>query len=315
MNKSKSQDEITLIPRGHHFLGQFRAMASMCEMLIDTQDAELAYSLVQQAQAETKRIETKFSRYRSDNIIHAINNANGKTIELDDETSALIDYSQLCYQLSDGLFDITSGVLRRAWIFDGSDKIPEQATIDAILPLVGWSKVDWQKPFLTLKAGMEIDLGGIGKEYAVDKVLHLIVQQTDLPVLINFGGDLAVSGTQKNQQAWQVGIETPDQKVETPDQKSEIPDNKYQANKILEIAAGALATSGDAKRFLLRNGKRYGHILNPKTGYPIENAPRSITVAGSTCVQAGTLSTLALLQGENAEKFLQNQQAIHWCLR
>jgi thiamine biosynthesis lipoprotein len=308
MNKSKSQDELTLTPRGQHFLGQFRAMASLCEILIETDDAELAYSLVQLAQAETKRIETKFSRYRSDNIIHAINNANGQSIELDDETSALIDYSQLCYQLSDGLFDITSGVLRRAWIFDGSDKIPEQATIDAILPLVGWSKVNWQKPFLTLLAGMEIDLGGIGKEYAVDKVLHLLMLQTKLPILINFGGDLAVSGAQKNQQAWQVGIEAPEQKVETPDQKTE-------ASKILEIAAGALATSGDTKRFLLRNGKRYGHILNPKTGYPIENAPRSVTVAGSTCVQAGTLSTLALLQGENAEIFLQNQQAIHWCLR
>lgn len=308
MNKSKSQDEITLTPRGHHFLGQFRAMASLCEILIETNNSELAYSLVQQAQAETKRIETKFSRYRSDNIIHTINNANGQSIELDDETSALIDYAQLCYQLSDGLFDITSGVLRRAWIFDGSDKIPAQETIDAILPLVGWNKVNWQKPFLTMQAGMEIDLGGIGKEYAVDKVLHLLMLQTDLPILINFGGDLAVSGAQKNQQAWQVGIEAPNPKAETPDQKAE-------ANKILEIAAGALATSGDAKRFLLCNGKRYGHILNPKTGYPIENAPRSITVAGSTCVQAGTLSTLALLQGENAEIFLQNQQAIHWCLR
>ena len=290
-------------------------MASLCEILIETDDAELAYSLAQTAQTETKRIEAKFSRYRSDNIIHAINNANGKTIALDDETCALIDYAQLCYQLSDGLFDITSGVLRRVWVFDGSDKIPAQSDIDAILPLVGWDKVDWQKPFLTLKAGMEIDLGGIGKEYAVDKALYLVMAQTDLPVLINFGGDLAVSGAQKNQNPWQVGIESPDKKTETHNKKTEISDPQYVTNKILEISAGALATSGDAKRFLLRNGKRYGHILNPKTGYPIENAPKSVTVAGSSCIQAGTLSTLALLQGENAEKFLQNQQAIHWCLR
>jgi FAD:protein FMN transferase len=148
---------------------------------------------------------------------------------------------------------------------------------------------------------MEIDLGGIGKEYAVDRALHLLKQQTDLPILINFGGDLAVSGAQKNLKPWQVGIETPDQNA--------------QAHHILEISAGALATSGDAKRFLLHQGKRYGHILNPKTGYPVENAPRSISVAGSTCVQAGTLSTLALLQGENAESFLQEQNAIYWCLR
>lgn len=308
MNKSSLQNELTLIPKGQHFLGQFRAMASLCEILIETDDPSLAYSLAQIAQTETKRIEEKFSRYRSDNIIHAVNNANGKTIELDDETCALIDYAQLCYQLSDGLFDITSGVLRRVWVFDGSDKIPAQPDIDAILPLVGWDKVHWQKPFLTLMTGMEIDLGGIGKEYAVDKALHLVMEQTDLPILINFGGDLAVSGAQKNQKPWQVGIEAPDKKTESRNKQ-------YESNKILEISAGALATSGDAKRFLLRNGKRYGHILNPKTGYPIENAPKSVTVAGSSCIQAGTLSTLALLQGENAEKFLQNQQAIHWCLR
>jgi len=293
--------DLILVKKKQQFLGQFRAMASVCEVLVDTDDESLALQLTQIAQTETLRIEQKFSRYRTDNIIFSINNSHAKPVELDEETGSLIEYSQLCYQLSDGLFDITSGVLRRAWIFDGSDNIPDQHSIDCLLPFVGWPKVIWQKPFLILPEGMEIDVGGIGKEYAVDKVLHLLMTQTDVPLLINFGGDLAVSGAQKNQQAWQVGIETPDKNAET--------------GNILEIAAGALATSGDAKRFLLRNGKRYGHILNPKTGYPIEHAARSITVAGSNCLQAGTLSTLAMLQSENAEKFLQEQGALFWCLR
>lgn len=296
-----NKNDLTLLKKDQHFLGQFRAMASLCEILIDTADESLALKMTQMAQIETQRIEHKFSRYRMDNIIHAINNSHGNSVELDDETSALLDYAQLCYQLSDGLFDITSGVLRRAWIFDGSNKIPNQQTIDAILPLVGWHQVTWEKPVLTLPAGMEIDLGGIGKEYAVDKVLNLLKDHTDTPLLINFGGDLAVSGAQKNQKSWQVGIETPD--------------GNGEANTILEIAAGALATSGDSKRFLLHKGKRYGHILNPKTGYPVEHAPRSITVAGSSCLQAGTLSTLALLKGADAETFLQEQHALFWCLR
>ncbi len=296
-----NKNDVTLVKKDQHFLGQFRAMASTCEILIDTTDETHALQLMQIAQAETHRIEKKFSRYRSDNIVYAINHSLGKSVEVDEETSSLFDYAQLCYQLSDGLFDITSGVLRRVWIFDGSDRIPDQNSIFSLLPLVGWHKVNWQKPMFTLPEGMEIDLGGIGKEYAVDKVLNLLTSQTDVPLLINFGGDLAVSGLQKNQLPWQVGIETPDE--------------TGKAKNILEISAGALATSGDSKRFLLHNGKRYGHILNPKTGYPIENAPRSITVAGSSCTQAGTLSTLALLQGENAEKFLQEQDAIFWCLR
>lgn len=302
MNTSKIKpNDLTLVKKDQHFLGQFRAMASLCEILIDTADAELALQLTTIAQAETRRIETKFSRYRKDNIIFAINNSHGNAIELDAETSALIDYAQLCYNISDGLFDITSGVLRRAWIFDGSDKIPDKNSIDNILPLIGWHQVTWQKPWLTLPTGMEIDLGGIGKEYAVDKVLQLLMSHTNEPFLINFGGDLAVSGPQKNQQPWQVGIETPD--------------TTGEAKNILEISAGALATSGDSKRFLLRDGKRYGHIMNPKTGFSIEDAPRSITIAGSSCTQAGTLSTLALLQGAKAEEFLQEQNAIFWCLR
>lgn len=296
-----NKPELTLVKSDQHFIGRFRAMASICEILIDTDDEANAMSLVKLAQSETQRIESKFSRYRSDNIVYEINNSHGASVQLDDETSALIDYSQLCYQLSEGLFDITSGVLRRVWKFDGSDKIPDSQSVSALLPLVGWHLVKWHKPFLDLPQGMEIDLGGIGKEYAVDKVLSLLKEKTDAPLLINFGGDLVVSGAQRNGQAWQVGIETPDKNGET--------------RSVLEISAGALATSGDAKRFLMRDGKRYGHILNPKTGYPIEDAPRSITVAGSSCIQAGTLSTLALLQGRHAETFLQEQNAIFWCLR
>lgn len=302
MNTSKIKpNDLTLVKKDQHFLGQFRAMASLCEILIDTADAELALQLATIAQAETRRIETKFSRYRKNNIVYAINNSHGNAIELDAETSALIDYAQLCYNISDGLFDITSGVLRRAWIFDGSEKIPNQQTVNSILPFIGWHQVTWKKPWLSLPAGMEIDLGGIGKEYAVDKVLQLLMSHTNEPFLINFGGDLAVTGPQKNQQPWQVGIETPD--------------TTGEAKNILEISAGALATSGDSKRFLLRDGKRYGHIMNPKTGFPIEDAPRSITIAGSSCTQAGTLSTLALLQGAKAEEFLREQNAIFWCLR
>ena len=294
-------DEFSLTQKDRHWSGRFRAMASPCEILIETSNAKIAEDAIKIAQQETKRIEQKFSRYKPDNIIARINQAAGQPIELDDETRLLIDYADLCYQLSDGLFDITSGVLRRAWVFDGSDKIPSQNRIDEILPLVGWQKASLSKNQLQLLPNMEIDLGGIGKEYAVDRVLYLLKQQIDLPLLINFGGDLAVSGPQSHHQAWQVGIETPD----APD----------RAQQILEISAGALATSGDAKRFLLHQGKRYGHILNPKTGYPIEGAPRSVTVAGSSCVQAGSMATLAILQGNNAETFLREQNCIFWCLR
>jgi thiamine biosynthesis lipoprotein len=84
---------------------------------------------------------------------------------------------------------------------------------------------------------------------------------------------------------------------------------------VINLSCGALATSGDTQRYLLRDGVRYGHILDPTTGWPVENAPRSITVAADTCTQAGMLSTLAMLRGTHAEAFLEEEGVQFWCLR
>lgn len=305
--------DFALQAHSDHWSGGFTAMASPCEIIIDSPDQQLAAELTQLAQQEALRIQNTFSRYQQDNIVWQINHAEGKPITVDDETALLLDFSELCYQLSEGLFDITSGTLRRAWKFDGSDKLPTQAQIDALLPFVGWEKIHWQKPLLQIPAGMEIDFGGIGKEYAVDRVLQLLRAKTDAPLLVNFGGDLAVSGTRRNGQPWQVGIEAPAENVAK--KNNVVTGDKKNAASILEISAGALATSGDSRRFLWRDGVRYSHILNPFTGYPVQDAPRSITVAGANCVQAGMLATFGLLQGKNAEVFLQEQAAIFWCLR
>ena len=96
-----------------YFTGQFTAMAGPCEVLVDTVNETLAGSLVHIAQKEAQRIEHKFSRYRNDNIIHQINHSLGEPVSVDEETANLLDYAQQCYVISDGLFDITSGVLRK----------------------------------------------------------------------------------------------------------------------------------------------------------------------------------------------------------
>ncbi len=295
---------VQLHPFQDYTIGRFQAMASPCEILIDSRDQILAAHLTQIAQQEAQRIEHKLSRYRSDNIIHQINNAQGDAIEVDDETAQMLDYAAQCFELSDGLFDVTSGVLREVWRFDGSDKIPTQAQVKALLPRIGWQKIDWQRPKLRLPQGMQIDLGGIGKEYAVDRSLLLIQQETKLSCLINYGGDIAVSGPRHTGQGWMVGIEIPDT----------MPAKSAQS-KVCELKQGAMATSGDARRYLLKDGVRYGHILNPLTGWPIQNAPRSVTVIAETCTEAGILATLAMLHGRQAETFLAAQDVQHWCYR
>lgn len=170
-----------LTPAPEGFVQSFRAMASPCEVRIDSHDRALAVRLGGAAMAEAARIEAKFSRYRTDNLIAQINAADGAAVELDDETAALIDYAAHCHALSEGRFDITSGVLRRIWRFDGSDRVPSKRQVSAIMPLVGWDKVTWRRPWLTLPTGMEIDLGGLGKEYAVDSTLLKLMELTQAP--------------------------------------------------------------------------------------------------------------------------------------
>jgi thiamine biosynthesis lipoprotein len=291
-----------------YWIGRFKAMASPCEILLEVKKKAEARQLVELAAKEAARIEHKFSRYRTDNIIYSINHANGEPLEVDTETASLLDYAQQCYALSEGMFDITSGVLREVWQFDGSANVPEAGAVSVLLSRVGWDKISWQSPTITLPRGMEIDLGGIGKEYAVDRTAQLLQQHTAASLLINYGGDLVVTGARRNGGGWLVGVEDPQHAVSSPTSK---PTTETQ----YELLRGGIATSGDARRYLLKDGIRYSHILDPRTGWPVRDAPHSVTVVAGTCTEAGILSTLAMLHGAAAEDFLQQQEVTYWCVR
>jgi thiamine biosynthesis lipoprotein len=275
-------------------------MGSPCELLSEAESVGEANELANIVADEAWRIEDKLSRYLAGNIVDKINSAAGRPVEVDEETAQMLDFAATLYVLSEGAFDVTSGVLRRVWTFDGSDNIPAQDAVTALLGLVGWDKVSWKSPLLSLPKGMEIDLGGIGKEYAVDRAVLELRAHGSVACLVNFGGDLAVTGAPARRSCWTVGIDAGD--IDKPP-------------ILIELREGALASSGDTRRFLLRRGKRYCHVLDPRTGWPIEGAPASVTVAADTCTQAGMLSTLALLKGPDAEKFLASQSEQSWCYR
>ncbi len=296
----------TLSATSDGWRGHFSAMASPCEILVDGGAADEARTLLHIAKTEALRIEAKFSRYRSDSVTGRLNASHGRPIEVDEEAALLLDFAARCHALSDGRFDVTSGVLRAAWRFEPNARLPEPALVEALCGRIGWQRVSWQRPWLTLPVGMEIDFGGIGKEYAVDRVLALLTAQCSLPLLVNFGGDLAVSGPRRDGVPWQVGIESPDSAARAPTPR---------AAGVIQLSSGALATSGDARRCLLIGGQRYGHILDPRTGWPVLDAPRSVTVAAPTCSEAGVVATLAMLQGPNAETWLAAQGLPHWTLR
>jgi FAD:protein FMN transferase len=297
-----SNYELTL--HGGLATARFRAMASPCEVLVQTADERIARRAAEAAIEVATRIETKFSRYRDDNIVARINGAAGQPVEVDEETANLLDFAARLHDLSNGLFDITSGVLRRAWTFDGRSQLPSPEALAPLLELVGWHKALWQRPTLTMRPGMQIDFGGIGKEYAVDQALRACGAITAAATLVNFGGDLAVSGPRADGTPWRVGIES-----------IAAPPGSAQAGKLIELSAGALATSGDTYRFVNAHGERLSHILDPRSGMPVRGAPRSITVAAPSCTHAGMLTTMAMLRGAGAEEFLRTEGVRHWVQR
>lgn len=287
--------DVSLLRIHDQWHGRFQAMASPCEVLARDADESMLRRLAVLAWGEATRIEQKYSRYRDDNLVARINAGRGEAVAIDGETFRLLQYADQLYRLSGGSFDITSGVLRRVWKFDGSDRVPTPGQVRSVMAHVGWERVDWDGDRIRLPAGMQLDFGGIGKEYAVDRALALLNAEHAGPLLVNFGGDVATNGERFAATAdpcrWNVAIEAVD----------------GGEPEILRLAAGAVATSGDSRRFLMKNGVRYGHILDARTGWPVPGAPRSVTVVAGTCVEAGTLTTLAMLKGGGAEEFLAAQ--------
>lgn len=259
---------------------RFRAMGCPCQIWVH---GDAAAEIARQAQAEILRLEAKFSRYRDDSVLSRINAAAGADwVDVDPETEQLLDYAAVAWEQSGGLFDITSGILRRAWDFR-SQRLPNSAEIQALLPLIGWRLVEREAGRLRLPhAGMELDFGGFGKEYAVDAARALCAQAGLRHGLIDLGGDIAIIGPQPDGAPWRVGISDPA--------------SPGRARIELPMAGGCLATSGNYQRYLIADGVRYCHLLAPSTGWPAQGSYAGVSVLAEQCLIAGTASTVAMLQ-------------------
>jgi thiamine biosynthesis lipoprotein len=271
---------------------RFSAMASPCQLQLYASNRAVAEQAAEAALADIRRIETRYSRYRDDSVTAAINRAAaaGTEIEVDAETAALLDYAAACFADSDGLFDISSGILRDAWDFN-SARLPEPDQLQALLHKVGWEKVSWQRPRLAFGiAGMEIDFGGIGKEYAADRAANLCRHYGIAHGLVELGGDIAIIGAHPDGAAWQVGVRRPD--------------CMDDARARFAVLAGGVASSGDYARGMVIDGRRYGHILNPRTGWPVTGL-QSVTVVADQCIVAGSASTIAMLKSVDGIAWLQ----------
>lgn len=274
----------------------FRAMAADNAITVDSNDEPRARYAIDVAIADVRRIEAKYSRYRDDSVTSSINRAAGnEAVAIDAETSALLHYAGRCHTLSEGRFDITAGVLRRAWDFRRvPPQLPDAETIDALRERIGWEHVEVSECCVRLrKPGMEVDFGGIGKEYAADRAAT-ILQEHGLPhALVDLGGDVRAVGGQADGSAWRIAIRHP-----------RAPEPAVTA--AVELHDGAIATSGDYERFFEIHGRRYCHLLDARSGWPVR-AWQSMSVAAPLAVVAGSCATIAMLLQAGAAPFLDRQ--------
>ena len=244
-------------------------------------------------------LEARYSRYRVDSIVSVINQRAGSGIftEVDAETQALLDLAGRLWGASGGLFDITSGPLRQAWDFRAGGGA-DPAQIELTLPLVGWEQIEWQGSSIHLPTpGVEIDLGGLAKEYAVDSAISLMRNLKVTSAMIELAGDVATIGDSNNT-PWRVGIQDPE---------------GTGSLCAVQLSNAAIATSGNYARRIDFEGGQYGHLLNPKTGWPVEG-PTSVSVLDSHCLTAGAVATVACLHSEKDARAWLEHAALPWLM-
>lgn len=266
------------------FIFPFKSMGCPCELRIYATQKKQAQVAARACVSEASRFEQKYSRYLDSSTATKINSSSGlKPAEIDAETHAILKYASVCYEQSNGLFDISSGVLRHVW-HSQRRELPGEDEIYHHLELVGWDKVELNEQSIFLPIpGMELDFGGIVKEYAADAIAALAKSMSIRHGLVNLGGDISVIGPQANGSPWPIGIVHPT-----------IADTAISA---IHLANGALTTSGGYERYVEIAGRRYSHLINPQTGWPVESL-LSVSVVAEQAVVAGSISSIALLKGE-----------------
>ena len=252
---------------------------------------EQAKEALKAAEEETVRLEGMLSRFIPESEISRINSSAGIRYEkVSSETyevlSRAVEFSKCCQ----GCFDVTVGPLVNLWR-NSRDvlKPPDEFKIRQILPLVDYTNLvldPCERAVSLKKAGQSIDLGGIGKGSAADKILEVFKKYEVSSAFTNFGGNVAAIGAKPDGSPWRIGIQH-------PRQENSLIGVVYVVNK-------SVVTSGDYQRYFTdSNGKRYHHILNPNTGYPSESGLISVTIVADSSVAADALSTVMFIAGMN----------------
>ena len=266
---------------------RFRALGTDCEIQVATTDDRLWARCRDSTVSWVNQFEAKFTRFRDDSLVGRINAAagNGEWIATDEEADRVFDVAGTLARVTDGILDASALPLLRIWNYrEKHAELPSPAVIENARSLTGWRHVEREPGRIRLpRAGMGIDLGGFGKEYAVDAVAGVLAMRGATDFLVDFGHDIMARGHPPDSPFWRVGVE--------------------DARKpgawwcTLAINDRGIATSGDYVRRFIKDGRRYGHIIDPRTGVPADTGCLAATIIAPSCLEAGVLSTVSFLAG------------------
>lgn len=268
----------------------WHALGTTCEIQYACPDARQSAGFEAAAVRWVETFEARYSRFRPDSLLNRINAAAGRDwVEIDDEMGRFLDFCAGVHLMTRGCLDVTAGPLMRLWNYHTSEpRLPAAGEIDAALRLVGWDKVQRSPGRVCLpEAGMSLDFGGWGKEYAVDAVARLAREHGLRAALVDFGHDISAVGSSPGKPAWHIGLEDPAK-----------PGSACWGS--VGVSDRAVASSGDYLRGFTIDGVRYGHIIDPRTGRPVSNGCRQVTVIAPSCIQAGILATTVFILGPEA---------------
>jgi len=284
---------------------RWNALGTRCEVQYVCADDNRACAFEKEVVNWVAAFETKYSRFRPDSLVSRINAAAGRDwVSVDAEMEMFLDLSGSLYLLTQGVLDVTALPLMRLWDYRAvQPRIPSEAEIAAAKRLVGFQKIQRKPGLVRLpEAGMALDFGGWGKEYAVDIAAQIARKHGIMKALVDFGHDLFAVGTAPGKPAWHIGLEDPTHAGEA-------------CWSSLAARDVGVASSGDYIRGFTLNGKRYGHIVDPRTGWPVANGCRQVNVIAKACVQAGALSTAIFILGpEVGLKIVQDLMTAEACV-
>ena len=265
---------------------EFKALGTNCSIKFRLTDERAALLFAAEALGWIGKFEAKFSRFQPTSLVSRINAAAGtEWVAVDDEMEHMLKLADDLHRRTHGILDPTLLPLLRVWDWKQVHlKLPQATEVQAALALTGWQKVQRRPGAVRLpEAGMGLDFGGFGKEYAVDYLAKIARQHGISDALIDLGRDIFAMGGNGRHPFWHVGIEDGCK-----------PGECWGG---LAVSDRAVSASGDYARHFTHDGIRYGHILDPRTGWPVRNGMRAVTVIAPSCLEAGVYSTAVFVLG------------------